>query len=298
MLASLFSALALSSTAQATPQDAPGQAYQVPDIIIDGRRLEEVATEFVDEVADPPGHTHISRWNSAMCISMVNMRAPYGQLFVDRVASHATELDVDIGAPGCTPNVVIVATQNGRATAEHLVEEAGLSFRPTDGPTNPSRAALRTFRTSDAPVRWWNVGMPVSRDSGEPAFRPRGGPAPTVNVYAGSRLTSSIRYDMQAVIVVVDLSRTGGLSMSALADYVSMVALAQINPETDVRGVDTILNAFENPATTQGLSDWDQSYLEALYSGEANRFNRRQQRSELIGSLVQERRDADTASAD
>lgn len=287
MFAALFSALALSATGQAAPQD---QTYRAPDVIIDGRPLEEAATAFVDEVADPPGHAHLSRWNTPICVSMANMRAPYGQLFVDRVSAHAAELGVDVSRPGCTPNVVIVATQNGRATADHLVEHAGLSFRPTDGPTNPSRAALETFRTSDAPVRWWNIGMPVSRDSGMAALRSRGGVFPVVNVYAGSRLTSSIRYDMQAVIVVVDLSRTAGVSMSALADYVSMVALAQIDPETDVRGYDTILNAFEDPAHAEGLSDWDRSYLEALYSGEANRFNRRQQRSELIGSLVQSRR--------
>ena len=289
MFSALLSALAISTSGQAATQGAQ-EVYQAPDVIIDGRPLEEAATAFVDEVADPPGQAHMSRWNTPICVSMANMRAPYGQLFVDRVSAHAAELGVDVSRPGCTPNVVIVATQNGRATAEHLVEHAGLSFRPTNGPTNPSRAALRAFRTSEAPVRWWNIGMPVSRDTGDPAFRPRGGPSPIVNVYAGSRLTSSIRYDMQAVIVVVDLNRTAGVSMSALADYVSMVTLAQIDPETDVRGYDTILNAFEDPVHAQGLSDWDRSYLEALYSGEANRFNRRQQRSELIGSLVQSRR--------
>lgn len=289
MFAALLSALALSATGQAVQQD---QTYQVPDIIIDGRPLEEAATAFVDEIADPPGHAHLSRWNTPICVSMANMRAPYGQLFVDRVSAHAAELGVDVSRPGCTPNVVIVATQNGRATADHLVEHAGLSFRPTDGPTNPSRAALRTFRTSDAPVRWWNVGMPVSRDTGEPAFRPRGGPSPIVNVYAGSRLTSSIRYDMVGVIVVIDLTRTAGLSMSALADYVSMVTLAQIDPELEVKGYDTILNAFDDPQHADGLSDWDRDYLAALYSGQANRFTTLQQRDALVGALVRNRREA------
>ncbi len=284
--------------ASSVPQ-AVDQSTAVPDVQVNGERIdreaiEERAAAFVEEVADPPFGAQLARWNTPICVGVSNMRSPYGQLLIDRVGQHAADLGLEVGEAGCKPNVVIVATPDGRATASHLVEEAGLSFRPTDGGSNPSRAALRAFQTSDAPVRWWNVALPVG-EQGETASRPRGGmgtgggppDAPVVVVHAGSRLTSSIRTDMTWVIIVIDFNRTGGLPLGSLADYVSMVALAQIDPDADLSGYDTILNAFSDPSQAHSLSDWDLGYLQSIYSGQANRANARQRRNEVVRTLVQ-----------
>ena len=310
-LTALFLSMALA--AQVAPQAVPpsDQETAVPDVVVEGQRMsrrqvEAAATEFVDQVAAPPHGAQIARWNTPMCVGVSNMRAPYGQLIVDRISGRAADLGLETGEPGCTPNVVIVATQDGRATANHLVEEAMLSFRPTDGASKPSREALRAFRTSDAPVRWWNVALPVMADTGDAAFRPRGGmgtgngppDAPFVNVHAGSRLSSDVRYDMTYVIVVVDLSRTGSVSMSALADYVSMVVLAQIDPNAELPGFDSILNVFADSAQSQDLSSWDRSYLTSLYTGQANRFTARQRQSEVVGGLVDGQMAGTTSSAE
>lgn len=303
----LLLSLALSTPVAAQTVPPSDQDAVVPDVVVDGQRLtrrevEAAATEFVDQIAAPPYGAQIARWNTPICVGISNMRAPYGQLIVDQISSHAADLGLDIGEPGCKPNVVIVATRDGRATANHLVDEAELSFRPTDGASKPSREALRAFRTSDAPVRWWNVALPMMADTGDPAYRPRGGmgtgngppDAPFVNVYAGSRLSSDVRYDMTYVMVVVDLSRTGSVSMSALADYVSMVALAQIDPNADITGFDSILNVFTDPGQAQDLSSWDRSYLASLYSGQANRFTARQRQGEVVGGLVDQQMTATT----
>ncbi len=303
-------ALSISITDQVVPE--PSQDTVLPEVVVHGRKLdrrqvEAAADEFVEQVAAPSFNAQIARWNTPMCVSVVNMRSPYGQMVVDRVSSQAAGLGLEVGEPGCTPNVVIVATEDGRATADHLVEQARGSFLPTDGGATPSREALRAFRTSDAPVRWWNVALPVMADSGAGAYRPRGGmgaglggpipDAPYVRVRAGSRLSSDIRYDMTYVIVVVDLSRTGSVSMSALANYISMVALAQIDPNADITGFDSILNIFTDHGRAQDLSSWDRNYLESLYSGQANRFTARQRQGEVVGGLVDRQLIATTPSS-
>ncbi len=297
MLAALFAALALLATGQTSPETAPQtapqpgsqadpSATQLPEVVVDGRRPREAATEFVEEIGAAPMGAQTARWNGPICVSVSNVRAPFGQYLVDHVSAEAAALGLDVGEPGCEPNVIIMATQDGRAMARHLVSEAGVGFRPTDGPTNPSRAALREFQDSDAPVRWWHVSMPVGEDFGELAVRLRGSEAPTLNVHAGSRLTSSIRYDIGWVIIVVDMNRTKGVPLGTVADYVSMVALAQIDPDADLKAFDTVLNVFDNPNQGPGLSNWDQDYLKALYTTRNNRMNQRQRQGELIDSLV------------
>ena len=52
-----------------------------------------------------------------------------------------------------------------------------------------------------------------------------------------------------------------------------MVALAQVDAEADTAAYPTILNLFADPASAPaGLTDWDRSYLTALYDAELNQL--------------------------
>ena len=64
-----------------------------------------------------------------------------------------------------------------------------------------------------------------------------------------------------------DGSRVAQLNMGQLADYVSMVGLAQIRLDANTGTAPTILGLFrESDSPPQGLSVWDRSFLEGLYS--------------------------------
>ena len=52
------------------------------------------------------------------------------------------------------------------------------------------------------------------------------------------------------------------------------MSLAQIDPRTDPREFDSILNLFSNPAAYSGLTDWDRNYLHALYTFNQERVTR------------------------
>jgi hypothetical protein len=296
MLSILLSALALSVAPQSAPQTT-GPVEQLPDVIVDGRRLAEASREFIEEVGAPPPGTRPGRWNTPICISVTGMRPQFAQLMIDQVARRAIEAGVDVEGPGCRPNVVILATDNGPLLAGRLVDEAGVGFTPADSATNLSRAALNRFRTSHTPVRWWHVTIPTDAYTGQPAVRLRGQEPPTVNVRDVSRIRSNIRYDLGWVIIVVDMSRTGEASFGALSDYVAMATLAQLDATADTSRFDTVLNLFADDPKVSGLTDWDRDYLTALYTTRGDRATVAQQMNDMVRSLTQARR-SDAPAAD
>lgn len=299
------SAIALSIFAQAAPAgdsehvdaEAEAQAAQLESILVKGRRLEEEARAFVREVGEPPRGTRLARWNRPVCVSVTNMQPRFAQFVIDRIAVNAFDAGADVGEPGCRPNVVVLATTEGPALAQRLVREAGLGFRPAIVHTNLNRKALRTFQTSDAPVRWWNVVMPVTTDTGVIATRLHGDEIidPLTNTFFalrvrdGSHIRSNVRYDMAWTIVVVDMSKTGAAPFGALADYISMIALAQVDAEADLAGQSTIMNLFDAPGTVGGLTQWDKDYLAALYAAPDDRVSASQQENGVVRTLVRGR---------
>ena len=99
---------------------------------------------------------------------------------------------------------------------------------------------------------------------------------------------------MAWTIIIVDMSKTGSVPFGALADYISMVALAQVDAEADLAGQSTILNLFDAPDVVGGLTDWDKDYLAALYAAPNDRSSAEQQENGVVRTLVRERRARET----
>lgn len=293
-------ALAMSLVVQspATTQEPPVQLPPVAqnpaateptslsDVVVEGRRLRSVVQDFVGEVAAPAtGDRGPARWNGPVCIGVVNLRADVAQYIVDRVSDVARELGVTAGEPGCTANVLIIAAADGQAVADALVEERRRAFSPGGSGMTRSFRALDAFRTSDDPVRWWHVSGPVDSESGQLATRLPGQDAPQIAVSRASRIRSDIRDDMFKAIIIVDLNKVGTLSWTQLADYCSLIALAQVDPAADVTTFDTILNVFDDP-TVPGLTAWDTDYLKALYRIEQNRVGGSARGAEIVDLML------------
>jgi hypothetical protein len=90
---------------------------------------------------------------------------------------------------------------------------------------------------------------------------------------------------MQYVIIIVDATKLTGTTWQQLGDYVALISLAQIDPGTDPQSFDSILNLFSNPAAYSGLTDWDRTFVHALYSSNPER-DARVQEIELIGRIA------------
>jgi len=88
---------------------------------------------------------------------------------------------------------------------------------------------------------------------------------------------------------MIDVARVGVIRFDALADYVTMVGLAQIDPDADPAGVSTILNLFaarDRGATPPaGLTGWDVAYLQSLYSVDPNVIRGSRQQRDIVRAM-------------
>jgi hypothetical protein len=97
-------------------------------------------------------------------------------------------------------------------------------------------------------------------------------------------------------IIIVDTPQVERVGGAQLADYLALVALAQVDPHAEVGGVDTILNLFNAPEEAEGLTSWDRSYLAALYRAHPERTDPTDQTSAMARQMSRDR--ADDAEGD
>ena len=283
------------------PQDPPARAapadpepVDLDDVEITGRPLDAMIRSFVNEVAEPNRRRGLARWDDEICVGVANLRGEPAQFIADRVSTVAEDMGLRAGGPGCTPNVLVVASDQPSQLADEMVRERRRAFRRGGAGMDRGGSALRAFVASEAPVRWWQVSMPVDSETGQRATRipgeciePCNSPlqyAPQISVFAASRLSTQIVDDLFSTVVILDINKVSGISAQQLADYVAMVTLAQIDPDADTSGYASILNLFEEPDTA-GLTTWDIAYLQGLYDAQRTRKNLRAGRMEIADSI-------------
>ena len=279
----LVSAIALLGLQDPAPNPGPpAEPARLEDVVVDGRRLEELVSDFVAEAAVPARGRGLARWDDDVCVGVVNLRARTAQYFADRISQVAMELGLRPGDPGCRANIVIVFTDDANALTARLAEEHRRAFRVGTGGIDRGEVAFEDFVGTDRPVRWWHVSMPVDAETGRRAIRlpgdvdNQGNPtAPHISTFA-SRLNSQIRDDLRRVMVIVDIDDVAGVDGRKLADYLAFVSLAQVDPAGDYSSYDSILRLFARPQLAPGgLTEWDLSYLDTLYRTLDNPLRRR-----------------------
>jgi hypothetical protein len=274
--------------AQDAPQDTAASArpkaesqQPVEEIVVRGRRMSDVEAElrkyvqdFVGKVAAPAAGRGYARWHGSVCVGVHNLQKDAAQYIVDRISQAALDVGLEPGEPGCSAQVIIIFTTDAKTLASYLVKHDKRLFLPGMGLGGMARNrdALDAFATSDKPVRWWDVSMPVDARMGSRAVRlPIDDSAPVVNVAGPSRIHSGTRDDLQQVIIIVDGAKLHGTTWQQLGDYLAVVSLAQVRAEADLAAFDSILNLFTNPAAYSGLTDWDRSFMRALYAYDPER---------------------------
>ncbi|MBW8304018.1 MAG: hypothetical protein K0M78_08760 [Brevundimonas sp.] len=301
LFASLMAALAVAVSQDPPPVPAqdPGLQSRSPDtdlgtIEVTGERpFEDRAAAFIEEIAAAPRGRGLARWDRAICVGAANMDRRYAQFMIDRVAMVALDLGLEIGEPGCRPNIMIAASADADDLAVELVRDEPDGFRPALSQTDLGSSALRDFQTSDAPIRWWHVSLPVMVDTGDIAIRLRDEEASFVVVRDASRLRANVRDDLARVVIILDTTQIAGIPYDAMSDYVALVALAQIDPEADTSAWPSVLNLFAAGERPTGLTAWDRDYLQALYGARRGRARASQQAQEMLNDMKRAR-DADS----
>lgn len=258
----------------------------VDDVVVSGRSLRETVEAFVSGITSPPPGHGPARWHRRVCVGVVNLRPDAAQQVIDQVSRAATLVDLEPLGPGCSPNILVIATADADGLANALVEGKPNAFRPDYAGAAQSAQALNSFRASDQPVRWWHVSMPVVRDTGTPAVRlPRQGPP---MIPGAGRLRTEVTNRLLRSFVILDVTKMEGTTFQQVGDYVAMVALAQIDPDADTSSFNTVMNVFNNQ--TASLTDWDQAYLRSLYGAYLNERNTNAQVTSVGNVMVRDRR--------
>lgn len=308
----LASALLLSSDPGSLPafqtqsqQTPPATAQSDSDpvtlegIDVVGRPLNDLIRGFVSEVAQPNNGRNLARWDSKICVGVINLQRETAEFLADRISTVAVDLGLEVGDAGCAPNVMIVATGDGTEMARTLAREQGRGLRPGGAGMTRGGNAFEDFQTNDRAVRWWQVSMPMDSAGNSRATRLPGDCfgscvgdgsaaefAPQIDVFAASRLSTQIVDNIFRTLVIVDVDDVAGLTVLQLADYIAMVTLAQVDPDAEIDGYASILNVLDNPAAADSLTNWDLAYLEGLYAAERSSTNVRANRAEVVDSIT------------
>jgi hypothetical protein len=303
----LLAALLTAAVTAQEPAGAPpsGDASEPPpavdEVIVRGRRLEDIEADlrlyirdFIGEVVVTPPGRGFARWHSQVCVGVLNLEQSAAQYIVDRISSLALQVGLTPGEPGCRPDVNIVFATNAKEIAAQMVENQPRLFMRVAGESGMDlgRVALQEFVESEQAVRWWHVSLPVDARTGGAAIELDalcGNPQcpPYIPVAGPSRIHSGTRDDLMYVIIIVDATKLKGTTWQQIGDYLAVVSLAQIDPKANPAAFDSILNLFTNPAAYSGLTDWDRSYVRALYEFDQERITS-MQTNEIV-SLIAER---------
>lgn len=311
MLSAVAMAVFLSSTAldpavvtawQETRQDQSGSVDGVPtevdSVEVLGRRgsVEEETRSFVSAVASAPAGTNLARWHGRICVGVANLASPYAQLVADRISTVGGALGLEIGEPGCRANIMVIFADDATDVARKIVAEDPAAFTPSQSRATLGDSALSDFQNVERPVRWWHISMPVEVDTGRPPVMKTVGDGvievPVLDVRQLSRLHSGVRNDLQRVVVVVDVTRLHGANLASVADYVSMVSLAQVRPDVDItERLPSILGLFSGQPSSDRLTEWDIDYLQSLYEATGDRPVAEQQIREIGRTMARRARE-------
>jgi hypothetical protein len=258
-------AAALSVAAPALAQDTQSN----DDIVVTASRLNEMIREFVGEVSvEQQAEGQIARWDRRVCPQIAGLRQRQAQFVADRLSQRVHQIGLQPGDAACRPNVLIFVTPEADRFTRELTAQFPTVFNPSvPNMHQQSDENLARFVSSDAPVRWWHVSQTVSM----------------VRTGITSRIQRPTHQDFNRVVIVVDATAASGRRFDALADYIAMVTLAQIDPDADTAEADTILNLFKHAEgdRAEAMTTWDLAYLEGLYEARPNAWTARQQEADI-----------------
>lgn len=279
----------------------PAFAQEQPEIVVEGNRQQNAIQEFVGTASVPvSADNQLARWQSDICPGVLGLQQDQAQAFIDRIALRAYQLGIDTGASGCTPNLMIFFAPDASAFARQLFENdrSLFAYFYEQNISTRGHEALDDFLNTARPVRWWHVTRRTTAEGMRLASSNAREGVPGHSLFrdvqslrsTGSRLRQPIRQEFARAIVVIDATQTAGTPIAAMADYVAMAALAQLDPGAEFPGHSTILNLFSAPEAQRPreLTAWDLAYLQGLYSVTPEAASATQQNSEIAHRMERE----------
>jgi hypothetical protein len=277
---SLAAAWMLTSFLVATPTtDAPATLDEVTVESTRRRTLEHSAHHFVHELTHALPES-LSRWSVPVCPLVAGFPRADGNWLLARLSQRIREVGAPLAAESCEPNLYIVVTADPAAFLKAWRKRDQRLYG--DG----YEARIRRFVADERAVRvWHNVSFDSptaglnATDSPAASLPGKFGDARLTQSYSATRLQYTEVRGFATVIAIVDPRSLAGLPLGALGDYLVMTALTELDPDTRIEGVPSILSLFRNgrydaTAPTE-WSAWDAAFLKGLYSSDPRETTQR-----------------------
>ncbi|MEA3016645.1 MAG: hypothetical protein QOI38_1367 [Sphingomonadales bacterium] len=279
----LSAALALLLAAQ-----TPSAAASRNPIVVTAQRVDRQAVHrYVSEVSQTV-NGQLARLRHPVCPEVLGMPLVPGARIVARIREVAAEAGLRVGAMGCRPNVSVFFVENGDSFVRDLRRRDASIF------AGVSPADLRRVLADGEPARTWRLTQTENEDGVVEGMRGvhrvavRGGAFSTVR--SSSVVNLSARQVVTNAVVVIERDAAIGKTLTQLADYAAMVALAGARPPAAAAPpADTILSLFNAAAPAPArLTRLDFEYLAAVYRLPADRRATHQmaQMSERIAAAL------------
>lgn len=263
-----------SITAQRVQPETAIDPAKLPQVTVEADReaLRERITDFVRTMtSQASSYESLARWGVKVCPGVTGLPAPQGEFILQRISTIAHSAGIPLGAGDCKPNLWVLVTSEPARLVKDIWSRNPSRFLDLSG--QPAIATeMRQYIDHPQPIRAWYgadlVGA-MGNELGTWADMSAHDRAPTVNTLPTmSRIRSDDLQVIRSTLVVVDRRRIAGMNIDAVADYVALVALAEINLAGDYSGAESILSLFSAPGKGQSitqLSAWDAAFLKALY---------------------------------
>jgi hypothetical protein len=279
---------------------------QSTDIVVTGRAQtpEEERKEvrdYVRKLGVAKGETQAARWTERVCPKVYGAKPDIARVVTDRIRSLASETGIGTAKAKCKVNIAVVFVDDGAAFAKAMHKK---SFRHFSDMTFRDREEL--FK-SDAPVRWWytieagpaaNSSTAVFNSSlsdlGQSISAGRNGPSNSLSTVTTGLIGSGTARSIRIATVAVDVNRSEGTPLNAVADYVAFVSLMAVDPPK-VAPPQSVLGLFAG--ASDGLTQRDRDFLKGAYKIALNR-EAYIQRARLTGQVLRaaKARDMEAAS--
>jgi hypothetical protein len=224
-------------------------------------RISKEVSEFVDSIVASPIHESLGRWAVPVCPFAAGLAASAAEFVRKRVADVAIASGIPPAPRDCAPNFLVVVTPEPEQFLRDWWKADHRLFNRERGVGGVER-----FIETDQPVRVWhnacsappglarNFRLNITWDCNTGTL--------------GSRLSFAAVRSIYLAIVMVDLAHIEGLTFGQVADYVALIGLAQVRSSPEIGATPSILNLFASAGTEkpEGLTDWDQSFLKAVYA--------------------------------
>jgi len=274
----------------ATPLAAQPAAPPVENVTVTGARTRQAIEGFVQSLATPTRATDkIARWQKDICPIALGLKPGFLAFITKRLKDVAAQVGAPVNnSPSCQKNIAIIFTTAPQALIDNVRKKTPGLLGYYD-----NQDQLDTLAKVRRPIQAWyttatqDVAGQITVDSGRTAgmglmlsvpctllypgfasggicyFQPSGAHGAAVS---GTRLGDGLRSGLYNVIIVVDPAKLADNEIGALADYIAMLALAQVKTQDTCQPLDSILNLLADGCPRPAaLTANDIGYLTALY---------------------------------